>query len=135
MISLPVNTSMLTAPASSARALRRVHNRKASSLNGTVTLAPRPPLAMKAATLAANPSSGASRAVLNVLSGLPGKGGVNGRRLAVADGVAENAVMIGHGMQRLARLGFELVVAGEAPAAGDDEHVGIASDVGQEKAA
>ena len=53
------NASVLTAPACSARGLRRFASANACSLNGTVTLAPRPPAAMNCATLSAKPSFGA----------------------------------------------------------------------------
>ena len=53
---------LLTAPAAAARGVRRSASAKASSLKGTVTFMPRPPAARKARTVAAKPSSGASRA-------------------------------------------------------------------------
>ena len=53
--------SVFTAPASCARLECSDASANASTLNGTVTLRPRPPLWRKASTVATNPSSGASR--------------------------------------------------------------------------
>ncbi len=62
MMPCSVKCSVLTAPAAWARTVSACASLCASSLNGTVTLAPLPPSAMKACTAAAKPSSGASRA-------------------------------------------------------------------------
>jgi hypothetical protein len=53
MIDSPSNLSVLTAPACVALSLRCVANSNASSLNGTVTLSPRPPDCRKAFTSSA----------------------------------------------------------------------------------
>lgn len=55
-------TRVLAAPASSTRWLRVWAQAAASCLNGTVTLAPRPPSAIKLRKLSAKPSNGARRA-------------------------------------------------------------------------
>jgi hypothetical protein len=61
MMPSSLNTSVLTAPAARARMVSACASFTASSLNGTVTLAPLPPSAMKARTASAKPSSGARR--------------------------------------------------------------------------
>jgi hypothetical protein len=53
--------SVFTAPAAAARGDSVSASACASSLNGTVTLAPRPPSATNARTAASKPSTGASR--------------------------------------------------------------------------
>ncbi len=60
--------STLAAPASSARALRRVARRKASNLKGSVTLQPRPPPSVKARKDASKPSSGDSTRPYSIAS-------------------------------------------------------------------
>ncbi len=58
--------SVFTAPAAAARADSVSASACASSLNGTVTFAPRPPSATNARTAASNPSIGASRCVYSI---------------------------------------------------------------------
>ena len=58
-IAPPAKLRVFTAPAASARGVSAVARRKASSLKGTVTLAPRPPRRDEGAHRPAKPSSGA----------------------------------------------------------------------------
>ena len=62
-----------------------------------MTLAPLPPLGDKGVySIGESVRRGQNRPVLDILPGLAGKGRMDDRRFAVADGVAEYAVFVGH---------------------------------------
>ncbi len=94
----PSKLRKFAACASLARCDTSSARSKASSLKGTVTLTPLPPAARKLSTVPRKPSGWCQQArILDVLPGLARKRGVDLRRLAVGNRVADDRVAIRHG--------------------------------------
>src|SRR5690606_6825804 len=119
--------SVLTAPAASARCESASASAWASSLNGTVTLSPRPPLLRNSATAARKPSSGARSAPYCM------RWPVWAAKAAWICGDLLWAMGLPMTAYWSMSAGSQLVGIGKGPLAGDLDDVGVDPDIRRER--